>query len=247
MSMDTRKLVVLACALVVPGIASAITVSDDFGPFPNANFGGTGIPNDSVAASTQIIDGTTTITIAMSATQRFSNPALSNNGSGVYFAGTGSNFGGAGESATEGALWNWNYYIEVDGGQLTDYQIDIYYDFDPIAGNALGTLGRLDVTATLNCGIVCGADPTSTLEQGSQNLMFGFLAVPFPPLVNPPAGAFNPNITGNYQFAIVVSDPSFGFPVETLAIEVSVVPVPAAVWLFGSALGLLGWMRRKSA
>ena len=26
-----------------------------------------------------------------------------------------------------------------------------------------------------------------------------------------------------------------------------VIPVPAAVWLFGSALGLLGWMRRKKA
>ena len=26
-----------------------------------------------------------------------------------------------------------------------------------------------------------------------------------------------------------------------------VVPVPAAVWLFGSALGFLGWIRRKSA
>ena len=27
----------------------------------------------------------------------------------------------------------------------------------------------------------------------------------------------------------------------------SVVPVPAAVWLFGSGLGLLGWMQRKPA
>lgn len=29
--------------------------------------------------------------------------------------------------------------------------------------------------------------------------------------------------------------------------DVSAVPIPAAAWLFGSALGLLGWMRRRSA
>ncbi len=28
--------------------------------------------------------------------------------------------------------------------------------------------------------------------------------------------------------------------------NVGVIPVPAAVWLFGSALGLLGWIRRKA-
>ena len=29
--------------------------------------------------------------------------------------------------------------------------------------------------------------------------------------------------------------------------DVAAIPVPAAVWLFGSALGMLGWMRRKTA
>ncbi|MFW2405895.1 MAG: VPLPA-CTERM sorting domain-containing protein [Gammaproteobacteria bacterium] len=32
-----------------------------------------------------------------------------------------------------------------------------------------------------------------------------------------------------------------------IAITTAAVPVPAAVWLFGSALGLLGWMRRRAA
>lgn len=29
--------------------------------------------------------------------------------------------------------------------------------------------------------------------------------------------------------------------------DISVVPIPAAAWLFGSALGVMGWMRRKAA
>jgi hypothetical protein len=33
---------------------------------------------------------------------------------------------------------------------------------------------------------------------------------------------------------------------DNASLQVATVPVPAAVWLFGSAIGLLGWMRRKA-
>ena len=33
--------------------------------------------------------------------------------------------------------------------------------------------------------------------------------------------------------------------IDNVTIDTQVVPVPAAVWLFGSAIGLLGWMRKR--
>ena len=39
-----------------------------------------------------------------------------------------------------------------------------------------------------------------------------------------------------------VSSGSYNFELEITPIAV---PIPAAAWLFGSALGLIGWMRRK--
>ncbi len=173
------RLIALLCAAALPGMASAFTIYDDFGSFPDATWGGTGIPNDAVAASRQFIDGDTTITVAMNATGRFSNPQLANNGAAVYTAGTGSNFGGAGESATEGALWNWNYYIDIDSPDkvLADYQIDIWYDFDPAGPRSCCDLtgsGRIDVTAFL-----VATAPGTTLVEDSQNLLFGFLGTDF--------------------------------------------------------------------
>ena len=54
---NAARLTGLLCALALPGVASAIPVYDTFGPLTGANFGGSGIPNDSVAISSQFYDG----------------------------------------------------------------------------------------------------------------------------------------------------------------------------------------------
>jgi len=252
----SKFLLAAAVFSMVPSMAMATTVYDTFGSFPNADFGGTGIPNDSVAASTQIVDGNVLITLAMSATQRYFNPALTNDGAGTYYAGAGSNFGGPGStSPDEGALWNFNTYMKIEciSGQtcastpkLTDYQIDFYYDFNPAAAFSLSNMGNIDITASLGTS-------TSSLEQGSQNLMFGFLAsdtnIPGTLVSTAPTDTtvFDPNALGEYQFYIEVNGGGLS-AIESVAIEVHVVPVPAAVWLFGSGLiGLAGIARRKTS
>jgi hypothetical protein len=50
------------------------------------------------------------------------------------------------------------------------------------------------------------------------------------------------SVDGEYIIDSRVSNNSPTFAVSRIS---SVVPIPAAVWLFGSGLGLLGWMRRR--
>ena len=53
------------------------------------------------------------------------------------------------------------------------------------------------------------------------------------------------NAGGTIGFNMDEIDPFDGFRAGTGT--VSAVPVPAAVWLFGSGLGLLGWLRRRQS
>jgi hypothetical protein len=240
LSRAANSIWVASVALMFSGAATAAPLYDVFGPLDDATFGGQGIPNDEVAISSQFSNGTSLITIAMSATQRYDNPALTNDGLGTYFAQAGSNTPtGATE---EGALWNFNFYINIDSATetLADYDFTLFYDFNPAFDNGPVGLGRINLTNA----ILASANPDATKLEDSQNLMFSFLATSLPGFITAPGGTFDPNALGEYNFGISVGQAGWG--VENVRMDVQVVPVPAAVWLFGSALGALGWMRRRT-
>ena len=71
--------------------------------------------------------------------------------------------------------------------------------------------------------------------------MFGFLASTIPGVIAPPAGAFDPNALGEYNFGIQVSKAGWG--IETVAMDVQVVPEPASLALL--TLGGLALTRRR--
>lgn len=226
----------MGLALLSQPTAAVPITFDEFGPLPQATFGGIGIPNDEVAAGRQITFGQgadeVMVTVALSATQRFDNPPLTvdPNIDGLYIATAGSNFkgtGGPGGTPTEGALWNFNFYIEVSGAGspvLTDFDIDLLYDFDPGENTTASQLGVVDIDTAI------AADPSITdLLQDSQNLFFSSFSTPVPGVITPPPGSFDPDVNGEYTIAIRVSLDQF--PVETVAIKVEVIPEPTTLAL----------------
>lgn len=237
-------------AALVPFAANATPIYTSFGSLPGANFGGTGIPNDAVAKTEVFINGTEQVTLALTAHGRYSNPVVTDNGAGEYFAGPGSNCGTPTDpigcpSASQGALWNFAFYISTVNATFADYTFTLYYDFDPGPNTLLGTLGTININNALLAAAINPA--TVTLLQDSQNLMFSAFSTAVPFVVNTPTySPFNPNVPGEYNFYIGFVKNNLPMFAGVVGIDVNVVPVPAAVWLFGSGIGLLAWLRRRT-
>ncbi|MEE4350436.1 MAG: PEP-CTERM sorting domain-containing protein [Pacificimonas sp.] len=241
------KYLVPAAALLAAGIgapASAVVAFTEFGPLPQATFGGSGIPNDNVAITRATVDGVE-VTLGLSITQRYSNPAPGIISPGVYEVGPGTSI--EGPNNLEGTLWNFNFYADVGSLDMSSgaYLLTLSYDFDPVSDN-LGLIFLNDFVG--QDGIV----------QSSQNLLFGFLGADadfvtvIPPFATDPGDPdgiqdFDPNALGNYQFALQLDDlsGSTSVAIEAVVAQAEVVPAPAALGLLGLGVLGVGVMRRR--
>lgn len=241
------RLAIVAAMMAVPTISMATTVYQTFGTLP-VTFGGSGIPNNAVAASSVFVDGTTNITLGLTAHGRYFNPTVTNNGAGVFYAGTGSNCGVATDptgcpSTDQGALWNFGFFVGVSGGSkhLSDYDFKLYYDTNPGANTPLANLGVIDLNASITA--VGGYPSMMTVVQDSQNLLFNYFSVSIPGVITAPGTAFNPNAIGQYSFYLTAASNTLS--VSTVGIEVQAVPEADTWAMLLAGLGLVGMMARR--
>ena len=159
---------------------------------------------------------------------------------------------GAGNVSITGLQWSNNSF-----GQIYTYT----------GGNWSTTVGGTSITNSGTCTTIAGGsctDPSfgltalggsSVFETGFTN--DGSVDTSFCPPVGitpgPSGGLCNQiAVVENEGVSLIITEQSEFFPtVENTPfgyqLTFTPIPVPAAVWLFGSALGLLGWIRRKAA
>ncbi len=205
---------------------------------PQATFGGSGIPNTQLMCST--FGG---VSIILGASGRFSNPLVTTDGLGTYFAGVGGD-----PNNVNLAKWNWNFFIgdaNGAGGQnALNYIYEIQFDSDPAVGNG----GRGSIGFPVLPGLLG--------YQNSENLGFGFLYGNVG-LVSPTYGAFDPNDLGRYDFTLIqrtlagaiVNQVGIGVVVNSdgQPTPTDVVPEPATMTLLGFGLtGLAAAKRRRN-
>lgn len=250
----TTFLGLIVSAVVTVTGAQATTVIptfSTFGALPDATFGGTDISNQDVAITT-ILDGSNTITLGLTANQRFSeNPSVTNDGAGTFTGVAGLTTPPG--TTIPGATWSFNYFIDIaGGGQLTDYNFELLYDFDPSAGTDVEDLGVLSGNSLAflsgDTDAVGNINPNTTRLEGSQNLAFDFLSTSFPGFIIAPGVPFDATAIGEYSFLLSATDLG-GDLLGSSGINVNVVPVPlpAALPFAVGGLGLLGLLsyRRK--
>lgn len=224
--------------IAAPLAGQVITPHGDFGPQPTMTFGGSGIPTDWVLTNSNA--GQVGVTLALTAHQRYDNPALTNDGAGTFQAGSGIDTN-APSPGDPYALWNWGWY--VGGTNLSSFGYRFYYDFNPAVGNDRSDHGLVE----WGVGMVTG------VQQNSWNNGMDFLTLDFsvPGVItwtSPSFGAFDPSVSGEYTYLLEMFSDNGVIGSVGMAVrvgDISTVPEPATMTLLATGLAGMAAARRK--
>jgi hypothetical protein len=128
---------------------------------------------------------------------------------------------------------------------LQDTGFNVYDDPPPFdfSGETDPLSARLAVLNALNDEpAVETVGPGVGVGSTSDSFLIGFDKSPAPDRIVSVGGEYS-NTWGSGGIAILREPSEVAFYADFTP---AVVPVPAAVWLFGSALGLLGWIRKRT-
>jgi hypothetical protein len=226
-----NKSLFLATVFMTAGLSAFATSIAPSGTalvsLPAATFGGSGIPNNAVEVTTVTTPRQDVITLGLTATPRYFNPALGNNGFGTFTATPGFNNGLGTPPQTLGPTWNFDFYINLVDNSGTTYNFALAY-----ANNTTGVGSSLSL----------GSATASGTAQNSWNLSMGFLS----------GIGFDANASGVYGFELeqVSAD---GVVIASTAINVNVGSVPdssstaALLGLGFAGLAVVGYRRNRLA
>lgn len=246
---------IFAVSITVPyhaANAAAVPISTSFGTLPGTEFGGDGIPADAVQIATYDLGNSDVLTLGITATPRFSAPKVGNDGAGTFTVKTGTTTSGSG---LLGSTWNFSFFIGLTDSAGGDIEasieslgLQLLYDFNPGVSTPTNELGVLSYPVLPLLSTVTNETPGDASSpivklEGSQNLLFGYLANDAAGFIQSPTfSTFNAMVNGEYSFQLNATN-ILG-QTGGVAITVNAVPIPGAAPLFLSVLAAAGAYRR---
>ncbi|USG62828.1 VPLPA-CTERM sorting domain-containing protein [Sneathiella marina] len=248
----TASALVAGAAFLAFNANAAIVANTDV--TPNAIFG-SGNANGGFAVDTQ-----NNVELGLRAKVRFPKEnTFPNNGTTTYTFDPGN---GPGNPTATRPLWNFEWSVNSnvdgrdDGAALSDYRYLLSIDTDPGVGTSYITFDPINVPYADN-SIGTNSTPQGGGEEAANPLEYAALISEnnvaqnswwLGTFLDP---TFDPNATGIYNFMLeAFSNDGTRLAKTEMNVEISAVPLPAALPLYGAglaALGFMAWRRKNKA